>query len=98
MSPYARRRAYGDILHPLGVVDALSALCASSTLLARAANRSSPPLARPGPIPRTIAWCVAACATAPGNVGLVHIAVVLTHLSSVFPVASASAASAKKRL
>ena len=94
----ARRRAYGDILHPLGVVDALSALCASSTLLARAANRSSPPLARPGPIPRTIAWCVAACATAPGNVGLVHIAVVLTHLSSVFPVASASAASAKKRL
>lgn len=84
----ARRRAFGDILHPLGVVDALSALCASGTLL-------SPPPTRPGPIPRTIAWCVAACASAPGNVGLVHVAVAFAHLSSVVFVATTDAT--KKR-
>ena len=77
----------------------LSALCARRRRSSRARRTVRRRRSRdPGPIPRTIAWCVAACATAPGNVGLVHIAVVLTHLSSVFPVASASAASAKKRL
>jgi len=96
----ARRRAFGDILHPLGVVDAISALCASGTLLARRApspslSLSSPP-PRLGPIPRTIAWCVAACASAPGNVGLVHVAVAFAHLLSVVPIASVVAT--KKRV
>ena len=77
----ARRRAYGDIfIHSAS--SALSALCASSTpRMRRTVRRRRAPRPDP-PNHRLVRRRVRHCAW---NVGLVHIAVVLTHLSSVFP-------------